>query len=305
MSATADHADLLGAKVLAIDTTGTAQALEKIAPLIGRDNMQWVKASAPQYLRHLPFLQALGLTRAEDGADLTVQLTDGTTRSVHVAADFSQPDIWNSVPKPSGWRWIGDGSKADFQTDNGKPWWFKWSPDSGVLYFQYNKVVDDKDRSLAQFSGELAAAISRYPVRKLVVDMRNNNGGDTHLNEPLLSAIAGSAKINRDGHLYVIIGRRTFSAAMNAVSYFARRTKAIFVGEPTGGKANAPGDETPFALPYSGILVNLSDRYWQGGWPDDFSDSRAPDLATPVRYSDAAAGRDPAMEVILAQSAPN
>jgi hypothetical protein len=80
-------------------------------------------------------------------------------------------------------------------------------------------------------------------------------------------------------HLYVIIDRRTFSAAMNAVSHFGKYTVAVFVGEPTGGKPNAPGDETFFTLPYSGIMVNLSDRYWQGTWPDDFSVWHAPEIA--------------------------
>jgi hypothetical protein len=72
---------------------------------------------------------------------------------------------------------------------------------------------------------------------------------------------------------------------------------------PSGGKPNAPGDETPFTLPYSGIVVNLSDRYWQGSWPDDFSDWRAPDLAVPVTFADFASGHDAAMELIRAQPA--
>jgi hypothetical protein len=88
-----------------------------------------------------------------------------------------------------------------------------------------------------------------------------------------------SRKVNQKGHLYVIIGRRTFSAAMNAVSYFGKYMAAVLVAEPIGGKPNAPGDETFFTLPYSGIMVNLSDRYWQGTWPDDFSVWRAPEIA--------------------------
>jgi len=305
VSAAPAYANLLGAKVLAIDETRLPEALKKIAPLIGSDNPQWLSATEPEYVRHVPFLHGLGITRAENAADLRLQLPDGTKTTLHIAADLSQPDIWNAVPKPSGWRWIADGSKADFQIDNDKPWWLRWSPETGVLYLQYNKVADDEHKTLAQFADELSAAIDHHAVKKLVVDMRNNNGGNTYLNEPLLLVIAGNPKVNREGHLYVIIGRRTFSAAMNAVCYFGRMTKAIFVGEPTGGKPNSPGDETPFALPYSGIVVNLSDRYWQGGWPNDFTDWRAPDIAAAVRYSDVAAGRDAAMEVILAQSTPN
>ena len=88
---------------------------------------------------------------------------------------------------------------------------------------------------------------------------------------------------------------------MNMVSYLSRDTQALFVGEATGGKPNAPGDETFFTLPYSGIAVNLSDRYWQGTWPNDFSPWKAPDIEVRERFTDYAKGRDAAMEAIKAQ----
>jgi len=302
ISAAPKYADLVGARILAIDGTETTEVVKKLDPYIAHDNAEWLKTFEPQFLRHVPFLQALGIAKSDDGADFMVTMRNGSKRTVHVDADASAPDIWNMLPKPDGWAWIADASAADFQKDNGKAWWWRWEPDSGILYVQYNKVADTADETLAAFAGELSQAIAKYPVDKLVIDMRNNNGGDTYLNRPLLGAVAAS-KVNRPGHLYVIVGRRTFSAAMNAVSDFGRFTDAIFVGEPTGGKANAPGDENPFSLPYSGILVNLSDRYWQGGWPDDFADFRAPDIAVPNTFADYAAGRDAAMQAIGATPA--
>ncbi len=304
ISAAPKYADLVGAKVTALDGTPAADALGKIDPLIGRDNTQWVKAMEPHYLRHVPFLTELGIAKADNAVSLKVRGRDGAAKTVAIDADASAPDIWNALPKPEGWRWIADASKADFQRDNDKPYWWNWNAAGRILYVQYNKVADGEKQTLAAFANELSGALEKYPVNKLVIDMRNNNGGNTYLNEPLLAAVAGNARVNRPGHFYVITGRRTFSAAMNAVSYFGRFTKAIFVGEPTGGKPNAPGDETVFTLPYSGIAVNLSDRYWQGSWPDDFSDFRAPDIYVPETFADYAAGRDAAMDAIRAQSIP-
>jgi hypothetical protein len=301
VSAAPKYADLVGAKVIALDGTPTDDALARLVPLIAHDNAMWVKAMEPHYLRHVPFLKELGIAHSDGAVGLTVKTADGHEQTVTVDTDPTQPDIWNALPKPAGWVAIADKSTADFQRDTDKPYWWNWNAADGILYVQYNKIADDPAQPLAAFAGALSAAIAQYPVKKLVIDMRNNNGGDTHLNEPLLWAIAGNAKVNRTGHLYVIIGRRTFSAAMNAVSAFGRYTKAIFVGEPTGGKPNAPGDETFFTLPYSGIIVNLSDRYWQGSWPDDFADWRAPDLAVPVAFGDYAAGRDRAIDLIRAQ----
>ena len=304
VSAAQQYRDLVGARIIAIDGMPIESALQKLDPLISRDNAMWVRTMEPLFLRHVPLLQTLGITHGDKGADFDVRLRDGSRKTVHVEADMTAPDIWNMLPKPADWVWIADSSSNDFQTGNDKFYWWRWNPDDRILYVQYNKVADSGKQTLKDFAGELAAAIAKYPVEKLVIDMRNNNGGDTFLNEPLLETVAASPTVNRKGHLYVIIGRRTFSAAMNAVSYFGRFTQALFVGEPTGGKPNAPGDETFFTLPYSGIAVNLSDRYWQSSWPDDFSNWRAPDIATPVTFSDYARGRDAAMDAIRAQRLP-
>ena len=303
ISAAPQYADLIGARVVALDGAPMAEVLARIDPLIGRDNSQWVKAMAPLRLRHTPFLKELGVAKTETGVHLDLETAGGARRTVWVEADATAPDIWNALPKPPGWRWLADQNAADYQRGNDKPYWWRWDAGQRIVYVQYNKVADGPAQSLAGFAAELSAALDKYPVEKLVIDMRNNNGGDTYLNAPLLAAVMG-AKVNRPGHLYVITGRRTFSAAMNAVSYFGRFTQAIFVGEATGGKPNAPGDETVFTLPYSKIAVNLSDRFWQGDWPDNFADTRAPDIETPIRFADYAAGRDAAMEAIMAQSAP-
>ena len=46
------------------------------------------------------------------------------------------------------------------------------------------------------------------------------------------------------GHLFVIIGRRTFSAAQNTVNMIEKNTNATFVGEPTGSRPNFVGEST-------------------------------------------------------------
>ena len=304
IAAAPKYRELVGARVLALDGTPAEAALRKIDELISHDNEMWLRTMEPHFLRHVPFLQDLGIIANDAKVQLSVQTAAGGRQTVTVDADPSAPDIWNQLPKPAGWIGIADASRADYQRDNGSPFWWRWQADEKILYVQYNKIADGEKQSLADFAQELGRAIDRYPVDKLVVDMRNNNGGNTFLNEPLLRVIAGSAKVNAAGHLFVIIGRRTFSAAMNAVSYFGRYTQAVFVGEPTGGRPNAPGDENFFTLPWSGIVVNLSDRFWQGAWPDDFSPWRAPDIAAPVTFADYAAGRDAAMEAIRAQASP-
>ena len=129
--------------------------------------------------------------------------------------------------------------------------------------------------------------------------MRWNNGGNTYLSRPLVNRIIRSDKVNQPGKLFVIIGRRTFSAAQNTATYLERYTNAIFVGEPTGSSPNFVGEETPFSLPYSKILANVSDLYWESSWPQDQRMWLAPQVYVSPTFADFRAGRDAALEAIL------
>ncbi|HNC44260.1 MAG TPA: hypothetical protein PLU80_08840, partial [Acidobacteriota bacterium] len=105
-------------------------------------------------------------------------------------------------------------------------------------------------------------------------------------------------KISRYGQLFVIVGRRTFSAAQNAATLIERNTSAIFVGEPTGSSPNFIGEEIPFELPYSKLMANVSDLYWQSSWPFDYRTWIAPVLYTPPSFELYRTHRDPALEAI-------
>jgi len=121
-----------------------------------------------------------------------------------------------------------------------------------------------------------------------VIDMRWNNGGNTGLGEPLLLGLIANEKVNRRGKLFVIIGRRTFSAAQNMATYLERFTEATFVGE-----------EVPLTLPYSKVMANVSHLLWQSSWPQDLRIWLAPQIYVPPTFADFRAGRDAALEAIL------
>ena len=132
-----------------------------------------------------------------------------------------------------------------------------------------------------------------------MLDLRWNNGGNTFLNEPLLRALIRHEPLAKRGGLVVLIGRRTFSAAMNATSYLERFLDPVFVGEPTGGRPNSAGDEVWQTLPYSEMQFSVSDVFWQGAWPQDQRIWLAPHVSVPPTFADYKAGRDAALEAIL------
>lgn len=135
-------------------------------------------------------------------------------------------------------------------------------------------------------------------MEKFVLDLRNNDGGNNGLNRQVVIGIVKS-RIDERGKLFVITGRRTFSAAQNLVNELEKYTNAIFVGEPTAGHPNHYGDATPITLPNSKLNVRVSTLYWQDLDPRDNRQWTAPELAAELTSQDYRAGRDPALQAVL------
>ena len=106
---------------------------------------------------------------------------------------------------------------------------------------------------------------------------------------------------DRPGGVFVITGRRTFSAAQTLASMLETHTSAVFVGEPTGSRPNFHGEDSEFTLPWSGLKGSISSAWFQGG--ETSFDQRpwiAPDLPAELTPGDLAARRDPSLAAIAA-----
>lgn len=304
IAATKPFAALLGSKVVEIDGRTLQEIRTAIADLISRDNEQWIRAVMPYRLRNTSLLHALGLVGRAD--QVTLELVDehGEARSVEVSATERDANIWNMLRAPPDWVTFSERFGAAtplYLRQMGDYYWFEYLEGQKTLYFQYNKVLNKEGaESLEDFARRLDTFIRQNEVEKLIVDLRWNNGGNTFLNEPVLHSLLRNPKLATPGSLILITGRRTFSAAMSAAAYFERHLKPIVVGEPTGGRPNSAGDETWETLPYSGISFNVSDIFWQTGWPYDARPWIPPHVVLPPRFEDYRAGRDPALEAALA-----
>jgi tetratricopeptide (TPR) repeat protein len=301
------YQDLLGAQVLSFGSASVDQAMAAVEPVVYRDNDMWLKTMGPNLLRYTALLKALSLISDPLQVPLTIRDLQGQTRKVTISADPSQPDIWNSYPYPSTWVGFsaaGAGPAPLYLKNMEAFYWFQYLPESRTVYFQYNRVLPDSEEPFDAFVARLLTFIEQHDVDKLVIDLRWNNGGNTYLLPPLINALVGAPKIKREGGLFVIIGRRTFSAAGNAAAYIQRQTNAIFVGEPTGAKPNSLGDETYVTLPYSKLSASVADVYWESSWPQDFRKWIAPQIFVEPTFEAYRSNHDAAMDAILGLSHP-
>jgi len=142
------------------------------------------------------------------------------------------------------------------------------------------------------------AAADSAGADKFVLDLRLNGGGDGSFNNEIMLPLIKS-KFDTPGHLYVLTGRRTWSAAQMLVTELMKYTTAIFVGEPTASHGNHFGDSYRIVMPNSGVTVRVSTLWHQ------YLDSRDkrlmidPAIKAPLTFADYVVGRDPALLVVL------
>ncbi|MEX0645798.1 MAG: hypothetical protein WD076_10835 [Parvularculaceae bacterium] len=171
-----------------------------------------------------------------------------------------------------------------------------------ALLLVIGAMEDSETKSFEAFTAEAAAALEATQAGRVVIDLRDNGGGNNMLCEPLRRILVKS-RFNRPGGIYVLTASQTFSAAMNFATRLERETDALFVGEPTGGAPNHFGDAKFAHGPQSGLPYIISTLRWQDSTPFDERPWILPDLAAPPRFDLYVAGRDGALERALANPA--
>ena len=299
LAAEPQYGQLVGHKITEINGVAADTVMDRVEPYINRDNQYQVKWIMPMALQFAEMYQLVGVSDGSGSIEFTVLNPHGQKESVTVEygplmwdpmSRFG-PDHWISMRKPGENLWTKDPDNY---------YWYQYLPDHQILYFQFNQVQDKDNQSIAEFVQELIEVINANPTQGLVIDLRLNNGGNNFLNQSLVHALIRNNKINKKGKLFTIVGRRTFSAAMNLASDLERHTQTLFVGEPTGSSPNFYGEDNTFQLPNSGLTGSVSSRYWQGGiTSDDPRQWIEPDLPAILTATDYRNNVDPCLEAIF------
>ena len=286
--------EALGGRVVRIGGMSVEDAATAITPIVQHDNDMTIRDVLPNDLVIPEVLHALGTCPERDRCDFEIVQPSGGRRrlTVHAAAPGASIEwvLANSASK---------NPLPQYLRNRQKNFWF--APVDGVnaLYVAYNAVQDADDETVAQFFDRLFKEAEARGTDYLIVDLRWNNGGDNTLNAPLIRHLAGNKRINRNGHLFVITGRLTFSAAMNCAMDLEKNTAAIFAGEPTGSRPNQYGDAANIDLPRTKIRVRVSTRYWEDGGAADHRPWIAPSISMELGSRDYFENRDPVLDAIV------
>jgi hypothetical protein len=294
-AAPAEYQQAIGAKVVGIGDLAIEEVTRRVNtmfPSAAAENEWYVLSTSPSFINRPEVLHGLGIIPALGPAAFQLE-NDAGTRFTVTFKPMASPPVVNGAFTFTGF--ISAASRQPlFRQRPGERFWFTLL-DSQTVYLNFRGYAD-----LGSNARRLFAFIDSVGARRLVVDLRQNGGGDflegrRHLIEP----IKRRAELNRMGHLYVLVGRRTYSAAMANATHFRRETAATLVGEPIGERPNSYSENDPMTLPNSRIVVSYSTRYYK--FVDEDVPAVLPDVRIDPTWEDFRAGRDAVLEWVMAR----
>ena len=302
------HSNLLGARLTMVGAIAIDELRQRVIELVPQDNDMGKAEYLAWYLALPDVLNSVGA--APDRSRITLAFEQrGKTQSIELQPMATGPDAgWATqlITLPGARaNWVGaaDGKPTSrWLRDTARPYWFERDAD-GTVYAQINLMHDAPDQAFAAFAETLLEQVANDSSAKLVLDLRFNRGGNGDLIWPLIYGLIRHDAVNQPGRLFVITGRRTFSAAQMLANALEKHTKAVFVGEPTGSSPNHYGEVGQLRLPATGLSLIYSQYLYQHH-PADHRPWIPPHIAAPLTYEDLAAGRDPAMAAIAAFTLP-
>ncbi len=301
IAAASEHAALVGQRVVRIGAREIAPLLVDVRRAMSGDNDEMSDALAPLALMTRDALDLLGAGSADAPIEIVTAAADGSLSTAILSEVVPGGPPFQA---PAGWILAQpriDPLPPSLRPHSPlRPYWFECLDDEWAVYFRYDAVADDPGEPFPAFVARLFRFIEENEIERLIIDLRGNDGGNNYLVQPLIHAVLRCDRINQAGHLFVLTGPGTFSAAVNCASDLERETRALFVGEPTGAGANHCGDASSFVLPRTRIAVRCSTVRWQKSDPHDSRTAILPDVPVPSLFSDWIAGRDAALEAALA-----
>ncbi len=287
------HLDLLGAKVLGVGTVSTEEAAARIRTFSACENESNARETVPRWLKYNQVLHALEIIPSVERVTLRVDGGEGAAGVREVTIEAVGDDA-----RVRG-RSMPDASKVSLPPGRvARPewYWHVFIPDGQILYCRYDRCADAPGKSVASWSREVMSEVEAKQPRKVVIDLRNNSGGNSGLLLPLVSELRSWAARDRASRrVYALIGPATFSSGITNALNLREFAAAVLVGEVPGQPIGSFGEVRSFTLPRSGLKVMYGSVVRDDpGHPVEIT----PDISAPMRSEDYFAGRDPAMEAV-------
>jgi hypothetical protein len=274
----------LGGRVVKVDQKPVARVHEMLMTLTPQaEGPTLGPARVEGFLTTGIYLHGLGIIKDRDRARYTLADDAGKEFDVEVRA---------TPARKVNWVWAAREQPL-YRQRPGEGFWYTHLAGPRTVYCNFRSYDN-----LGPAAEGLFKLVNEKRPDKLVIDLRQNGGGDYTVGEKcLIEPMRKMPAINRRGHLFVLIGPYTFSAAMSNAAQFRSRTAALLVGEPIGERPNSYQEVRRMVLPNSHLGVRYSTRYYK--FVEGGDNEVRPDREVVTSWEAYKAGRDPVLEWVL------
>lgn len=287
-----DHKDLLGKELVKIDGKG----MEEIAPAVSEvaqyvENKQSEIVRTAQHLNIAELLFGLQITRNPLKATFTFQNDLGEVQEVSLNALNNK--VFGKMDLESINIQVPEISRPKY------PWhellWF--SPIEGTKGIYLKMGNYPSSGSMESFGKKVLEYINENSIERLVIDLRNNGGGDFFVGVSLANYLNSSDNIDWKSGVYVLTDKVTFSAATCNALQFRQILNAKIIGEPTGSNPTGYQDMGEFSLPNSGLTITFSKRLFR--FQENLTEGLQPDVLINYDWDNYSKGNDNMLQWVI------
>ncbi len=289
-----DYSELLGARVKTIGETPIEEIFETLKMRMSADNEMEYLHAGPGYLILTELMACMGYSDDPLEVNASFELISDEIKN------YTFKGLTSKEYQDGPWEFVTKNERPLYRSNTKDWYWYKWLPNEETMYVSMSRMNNQKGaQSIKKFTSVLFKEIDLLKPSKLIIDVRRNNGGNYGLTRPIVDAIKDRAWLNQKQKLWMITGRRTFSAASTMAIFLKKETETILIGEPGRTHPNLADNNEYMNLPNSDYLIEYTTRIKQH-WPERPELTLIPvDVEILPDFDSYQEGRDPVMEYIL------
>lgn len=285
--------ELLFAKVLEVNGVGVLDVIEKMKPYISWENEYGLRHELfrNREFSHVELWEHIGIQPlGAEEMTLTLELADGTVTE----ASFRLCTEQELTQMPM----VGRITGAELLTGKNQHlnYWYQWLDEEQMLYIRFHDMEVQAELPLPEMTAQIQSIASQSPrLRFLVVDYRNNPGGDSDMEG--FDELTEALDALQAEQVYIVTDQDTFSAGvMCAAQMDLQIDGSVLIGMPTAEPAYLHGAKR-FDFADANYCIPRSTRIYI----DDGLDALYPQITIAHTIDDYRAGRDPVLDYIREQ----
>ncbi len=291
-----EYKDILYGKIIAINGMNIEKVIYRLSSIISYENNSFLKSQLPKYLPAIELLYGLEILDEINSVEITIEYKDSTKKNVQIKSLYLSEAQEKLSAK--SFNSLNSEELPLYRRNTKQHYWFNYIKEEKIIYFKYNRCKDMQTESVISFGKGIIELINKNPIHKVIIDLRNNFGGNSTLLDTFIQDLSKCEKINKKGGIFVIVGRESFSSALLNIFSLKENTNAIFVGEESGGKPNCYGEVERFKLKNSGLNICYSTKYYEL-ISDENPYAFIPDIKIDLTIDDYIKNEDPCLAYIL------